>query len=305
MNILQRANASLIVLSCLLVSCKDNSKSIGKVGNLVVIKQDNTLMKVDPLEGARIVSFQLEGEEILATKATSPESYGSTFWPSPQSSWGWPPLASIDSKSYTFSISDKKAVFISEKDSALGIRVMKTFVPLVNSREIKVVYGIINLTDTIIKLAPWEITRVVPENGIVFFPSSDEEYVGSNIFGEIKVEKEDANTFWRYDSNLIDDHKKSFLFSNEGWMAFAKNNLLLIKQFEDVNKSQAAPNESEIELYANPNKQYIEIEQQGRYSKIAPNDTLKWSVVWSLHKLNEDAKKMPAKDLVKSVYKNR
>ncbi|MFQ3574986.1 MAG: hypothetical protein SNJ77_00975 [Cytophagales bacterium] len=262
-------------------------------------------MKIDPLYGARIISFQYKDQEILATPATSPECYGSTFWPSPQSSWGWPPLKSIDSKTYTFTINSKKAIFESQKDSLLGVKVIKTFVPLVNSNEIKVIYEISNMTDSTIHLAPWEITRVVPQEGIVFFPESEEKFEGKNIFGEIKLTQKENCHFWEYNEKEIDDHKKSFLFSKEGWLAFAKKNLLLIKQFEDISKRQAAQNESEIELYANPSKQYIEIEQQGKYAKILPNESIRWSVVWSLHEMAEDANKMSAKELIKAVYKNR
>ena len=42
---------------------------------------------IDASVGARVVGFSLGGQSVLAGPAVHPESYGSTFWPSPQSAW--------------------------------------------------------------------------------------------------------------------------------------------------------------------------------------------------------------------------
>jgi hypothetical protein len=293
------------LIALLLVACKKESNSIKLDNDLIVIKQDKLMMKIKPSYGARIVSFQLDGMEVLATSSDSPEQYGSTFWPSPQSQWGWPPLKTIDEKPYKFLIFSDQVVMESDKDSLLGIKVIKTFIPDKKIEAIKIIYEIVNQTDSTIWVAPWEITRVVPHGGIVFYPCTNEKYMGTNSFQEISLKKINDICYWMYDSKDINDHHKSFSFGKEGWLAFAKKNLLFIKQFEDLHFTDVAPNEGEIELYANPNKLYIEIEQQGKYLKLEPNQRLKWSVIWSLYRLKEEASSYDISDLVREVYRNR
>src|SRR5690606_41162088 len=62
---------------------------------------------------------------------------------------------------------------------------------------------------------------------------------------------------------------------------------VLITKFSDVAPDKAAPGEGEIELYANPDKTYIEIEEQGAYVELPPGKSLEWEVIWYLKNLPE------------------
>jgi len=57
-----------------------------------------------------------------------------------------------------------------------------------------------------------------------------------------------------------------------------------------------APEEGEIELYANPDKSYIEIEQQGEYTTLIPGQSLTWEVKWYLRKLPKGIVAEPGND---------
>jgi hypothetical protein len=70
-------------------------------------------------------------------------------------------------------------------------------------------------------------------------------------------------------------------------MAHVKNDRLLVKKFPDVPVDAYAPGEAEIELYANPDGSYIEIEQQGAYTTLAPGSSITYEVVFYTRKLSQ------------------
>ncbi|MEO7768451.1 MAG: hypothetical protein ABIS01_13565, partial [Ferruginibacter sp.] len=55
------------------------------------IKVGNNSFTVSGDIGGRIISYTCNGKEILIASQASPEAFGATFWPSPQSKWKWPP----------------------------------------------------------------------------------------------------------------------------------------------------------------------------------------------------------------------
>ena len=68
------------------------------------------------------------------------------------------------------------------------------------------------------------------------------------------------------------------------WLAYLnqEKGLLLVKQFEDLDKCQPAPDEAEIQVYVNRGKTYIELESQGAYTTLQPGEELNWTVRWYL-----------------------
>src|SRR6516165_10463754 len=76
-------------------------------GTLYTLQLGDLEMVVDGSRGARVTEFSLFGTNVLVTRDQN-GTYGSTFWPSPQSSWCaagggcWPPPAAIDSGPYTY-----------------------------------------------------------------------------------------------------------------------------------------------------------------------------------------------------------
>ena len=63
------------------------------------IKVGDITMTVNAAQGGKIVSYRLGDAEGLA-QTRMPNSFGSTFWTSPQSEWNWPPVAEYDRKPF-------------------------------------------------------------------------------------------------------------------------------------------------------------------------------------------------------------
>ena len=57
---------------------------------------------------------------------------------------------------------------------------------------------------------------------------------------------------------------------------------MFTKRFADLTPEQPAPGEAEIQVYVNQGKTYIEIENQGAYTALAPGENLSWTVRWYL-----------------------
>lgn len=51
-------------------------------------------IEIDANARERETSLTLGGKELLSSAEVNAINYGSTFWTSPQSQWGWPPPAS-------------------------------------------------------------------------------------------------------------------------------------------------------------------------------------------------------------------
>jgi hypothetical protein len=82
--------------------------------------------------------------------------------------------------------------------------------------------------------------------------------------------------------------QESKLFGDgKGWVAHVSpQNAILIKTFPDIQQAEAAAGEAEIELYAAPpEKNYVEVENQGRISDIPAGGSLNWTVRWYLRTL--------------------
>ena len=63
------------------------------------ISVGDVTMTVDASRGAKILSYKLGDVEVL-NQGRMPNSFGSTFWTSPQSEWNWPPVADYDTKPF-------------------------------------------------------------------------------------------------------------------------------------------------------------------------------------------------------------
>src|SRR5882757_3732250 len=68
------------------------------------IKVGNQSMDIDAHLGGRITSFLVDGRNFLTDDKVDSLNWGSTFWPSPQSDWDWPPPAAIDNEPYTVTL---------------------------------------------------------------------------------------------------------------------------------------------------------------------------------------------------------
>jgi hypothetical protein len=247
----------------------------------VVLAFEDVVFECDPRRGGRITTFALDGINVLAGPEIDPNNFGSTFWTSPQSDWGWPPPSELDRQPYEYEFVGPSVVLTSQPSPELEVRLVKRFSIDANRRSTELVYAIENLGTAPRCFAPWEVSRV-PPGGVSFFPSGKKRD-GSGPFQPLVTREIDGITWYRHDAQSIEADQKLFADGAQGWMAHLGGDRLFIKTFSDISPQQQAPGEGEIEIYAN--RSYLEIEQQGAYTEIKPGEVSQWTVRWYLRKL--------------------
>jgi len=246
---------------------QEEQKYFINVGNLHMMISEN---------GGKILSLKYDETEVIS-QLRWPESFGSTFWTSPQREWNWPPVSEFDKQPYTVEQNDDAIVMTSQPSSRLGLQVSKKFMTDKQRKAIVITYSIKNVTDTIRSVAPWEITRV-PNSGLIFFDASKESIFPANLLPFQFAH----NAAW-YQADAINENRK-INADGKGWLAYLnkEKGLLLVKQFEDLAAGQPAPDEAEIQVYVNRGKTYIELESQGAYTTLKPKEQVCWTVRWNL-----------------------
>jgi len=261
---------------------QEEQKYFINVGNLHMMISEN---------GGKILSLKYDETEVIS-QLRWPESFGSTFWTSPQREWNWPPVSEFDKQPYTVEQNDDSIVMTSQPSSRLGLQVSKKFTTDKQRKAIVITYSIKNVTDTIRSVAPWEITRV-PNSGLIFFDASKESISPDNLLPFQFAH----NAAW-YQADAINENRK-INADGKGWLAYTNNGLLLVKQFTDLDASQPAPGEAEVQVYVNRGTTYIELESQGAYTALHPGQQLSWTVSWYLLPCN--AENQPSQSLLDLV----
>jgi hypothetical protein len=248
---------------------------------------------VDANLGGHIVEYNLHGQNCMISGR--PE-IGSTFWPSPQSAWGWPPPNALDKGSYEIKDIADGILIKSSVCEQTHLCVEKEF--HLYPDHLSVAYTLHNCGDKPVQYAPWEITRM--GGGLTFY-ASDQAILPLST-GKVEMEK---GVIWHdYHPEQQTHHEKIFGNGSSGWVANAYNQLLLVKKFIPVPSEWVAPGEGEVEIYAHSdlNNRYIEMEQQGRYQHIPPTGSVRWQVMWYLSQW-DDKKFPPNSNRVRLVEK--
>ena len=249
-------------------------------------------LTVDTAHGGKILSYKLGEAEVL-NQGRMPNSFGSTFWTSPQSEWNWPPVAEYDTKPFEAAVQDGKLVLTGQKSERFGYSVRKCFAADPADGAIVITYTIVNESAQTRQVAPWEISRV-PNGGVLFFDAKAVE-PANNMAGLPFEFKYDAAWY------VMDEARENRKINadGKGWLAFSSGGLLFIKQFQDLKAGEAAPAEAEIQVYANPGKTFVEIEEQGAYTTLAPGASLDWRVRWYL--VPQTGSDVPSEALLKQA----
>jgi hypothetical protein len=242
---------------------------------LHVLAWEDVALEVDAGMGGRVTALRLAGRNLLTGPDVDAGNFGSTFWTSPQSAWGWPPVPEVDHVAYRASIEGEAVVMRSARSASLGVEIEKRFSADRARGALTFEYRIHNLGALPLQTAPWQITRVGP-GGLTFYPSGEGVFPPSNL----GVRDALGATWYDYDKAAITDHQKHFADGREGWLAHVDRDALLVKTFAAVPRSAHAPGEAQIEIYASPAHTYVEVEAQGAYETIAPGEALTWEVVW-------------------------
>jgi hypothetical protein len=261
--------------------------------------------EVDPNVGGRISSFKLEDKELLYTDSSKGNNnWGSTFWPAPQSVWGWPPPDTLDKLPYkSLHVANSLMVTSMPTHNKTNCIFEKIFMLDEIEKSVTVTYSIKNIGQHEIKFGPWQITRV-PSGGLTFFPTGKTPSKGM-LLPLLKVQNDIS--WFDYDSAFVskdlDAVPKLFSDGSDGWLAHVTNDgYLLLFKFTDTPTTMKSPGEDEIEFYTNPNMTYTELEPLGPCTKIAPKTTFRWKVKWYARKLPKNVEvKVGSKSLVKYV----
>jgi hypothetical protein len=239
---------------------------------------------VDPRRGGRVLSYSLQGQNVLtgpevvqAGDAVMQNNFGSTLWTSPQSDWGWPPEVGIDSAAYQDSVAGDVLTLEGRPGEKMGYAVTKRIWADTARRRVSFDYLLSNVSATR-PAAPWEVSRVA-KRGLVFFPAASGPLEPSTLGSELV-----DDVAWIDVDRLAPGDAKLFQDGAEGWLAYAEGDLVLIKTFENVARSEQAPGESEIEIYVSGEYGYIEIEQQGPLALPAQGAASSWRVDWYLRR---------------------
>ncbi len=237
----------------------------------------NVDIVVNPADGGRIISFKLGNYEFLVGKGLIPNGYGSTFWPAPQSTWNWPPPPALDNKPYSAVIKGDSIKLTGGKDPVTGFQFIKEF-SAGNNNNINLLYTIINKTDEIKKVSPWEISRV-HKGGLLFFPIGKKP-LGVKSFEPADVEIINGIAWYKDKKERPENNKLTTADGKEGWAAYAIDGKIFIKKFKDVEPEMIAPGEGEVMFYVDSRADFIEFEIEGKYQILNPGEELNWKVEW-------------------------
>jgi hypothetical protein len=124
-------------------------------------------------DGGRITAWKLNGRNVLAEAKNLRLPHGSTFWPSPQRDWRWPPPEALDSRPYLVAFDPPNASITmdSVRDEALGLQLTKRYSIAPALLAIRIDYSMLNTGQKPRGVAPWEVTRI-PPGGTTFFRSA-------------------------------------------------------------------------------------------------------------------------------------
>lgn len=248
----------------------------GKSDKVFEVKAGNAVMKISS-NGGRIVSFKHVNQEFL-TQSSEHENFGSTLWTAPQSDWGWPPYDVLDNQEYQVEQKGDLLKMTSKPDQKSGFQMIKTWKAF-GKQSIEIEYQIKNISGKPKSVGAWDVTRV-PCGGLAFFPDGG---AGKVPESSLKSDLQKNGIKWiSIDKNPITDHQKSFSTACEGWLAYALNGLLFIKQFPDTNPEKYSPQQGEVEIYVNKEKTYTELENHGDYQVLKPGESLSYKQTWLL-----------------------
>jgi len=242
--------------------------------------------RVDLRLGARLTRFRLGDKDALLDASIvagtdNANNFGATFWPSPQSAWGWPPPPALDLLPYRAEAEGSESGWASGTVTLLDgsrLSVRKVFRALEAQGAFEISYTIRNEGDRLVEVAPWQITRV-RAGGTTFFRLGP----GGIDRDDLATEQRGDFIWYQYNPDVVTREGQKTLADATGWVAHLSGDLLLVQKYPDVAPGAAAPGEAEMELYANPGRTYVEIEPQGRLCSLPPGARSEpWTVRWFL-----------------------
>ena len=131
--------------------------------------------------GGRVINLHLKGGQNLFGAGMDADNMGSTFWPSPQSAWTWPPtdtaasIGNINNAPYTPTTDALSMTLVGTAASSIGISVTKSFAADLTKEAIVATYTLLGSGKM---AAPWEISRF-KQAGVTFYPTGSDTPKGN------------------------------------------------------------------------------------------------------------------------------
>jgi hypothetical protein len=222
---------------------------------------------------------------------------GSTFWPSPQQAYTWPPPAEVDTAAYVAKVDGASLSLTGATSTTLGISVNKRFSVNAASGVVSIEYELINQSKASASWAPWEVTRV-RAGGYTFAPKGP----GARTISQDSFQKPLTLSLlptgaggieWldypAIKASLTQDNYIAEFDGAEGWLAHANRfgtsqlPVLFVKSFVDAEDASLPTNQAEIQLWTSgtASPKLIEVEEQGAEQALLPGASLTWTVRWS------------------------
>ena len=236
-----------------------------------------TAADVDCNRGARIISLNRDGKELLSGANVHPIYYGATMWVSPQRDH-WPAYELLDRGKYHPESDGLKLKAVSAPDSVAGLRFIKEFGVADDNTEILLDYTIENITDSVRHVAVWDVVRV--PGGITEFlcadtvPGCNSRFTGAGIAN--------GRAVCNHDTAPEAHGQKLFAYGSDGSFEHRYNGLIFTKRFPTTSFEKLPPLQGEVEVFRASGGRYSELETHGEYRALAPGETISYSQRYSL-----------------------
>ncbi len=261
----------------------------------VILEGAKLRATIEPGVAGRVARLTYGERDLLVGPDVNADNWGSTYWTSPQSDWGWPPPAGIDSAA--FEVVQETPLTLRGPESALGtsrVRLEKTFILDAERDTLDIGYQLTNVGEQPTRVAGWEISRVAPA-GFTFFPTGASELSPVPPHGPLMLQKLHGHSIYDHEGFVVGRSLKVHADGQGGYLAHVTapapdgSRLLFLKLFGDSLPAQQAPGEGEVEIFANEDGRYVEVEVQGPYRVLASGAHETFWVRWLVRRLPTEA----------------
>ena len=258
----------------------------------ILLRSGDLELELHPAAGGRLARLRHHGVDLVLPPGAPHGIYGDTLWPSPQARWEWPPPPALDSGPYeVLSASTDFATLRSGPDESVGLSVVKRIA--LSPFGVDFSFTMTNLWSTEQRVAPWQVTRAAREGLLVW--AEGEPFTDAD---RVLKHQEDPPCFFRHrelpgpfegvveagelgSMRVPSVTRTSKYFTDaRGWLAHLHRDRLMLRLFPDLSTEQPAPRQAEVELYVDLERDYIEMENQGAYVRLAPGASLDYRTRW-------------------------
>jgi hypothetical protein len=277
------------------------------VGSVATGRGSSRLLALGPLRagftpeaGGRLDWLTHADVDLVLPPGWVPGFHGDTFWPSPQALWEWPPPAVLDAGRYEVLDHSSRAITMrSAVDPSSGVAFTKHYALVTGGVDISVT--ITSAWPRPHALAPWQVTRA-PRTGLLVWAAGEAFTDADRLVKQhedpgcwfVHAGQPDPFPGLQVESGLasivaVDVPRTCKLFTDaRGWLAHVHDGTVFLRIFPDIAPEQAAPRQAELELYFNPDRDYLELENQGPHVTLHPGSRVRYDVEWRMAALGPD-----------------